>query len=132
MDKPGVAQGAKTSEASRPPEASIGEIPAKGLMFDPEEDEGVCLWVCGGQTARARTSCECMRFEPLCTQEEEERGLVEDPGSFFGAETFAREKRQTFWSTPEVKTELPSYMKVKRLKIVAMPRKRTYRSDSHT
>lgn len=62
----------------------------------------------GGQIASARTSCECMRFEVDWTQRED--GRMDFFAVLSGLESETCVKRQTFWSTPEVNTEVPSYI----------------------
>lgn len=50
--------------------------------------------------AKARTSCECIRFEVDWTQREVGRAL--SPADLSGFDNRTWVKRQTFWSTPEV------------------------------
>jgi hypothetical protein len=53
--------------------------------------------------AKARTSCECIRFEAVCVHWEV-GGLVWD----VGLAILIKENWTVFWSTPEVYSVLPS------------------------
>ena len=75
-----------------------------------------------------------MRFEPEWTHWEKERtdslgvGVEEEVSE----ESLTREKRQTFWSTPEVKTELPSCKQKKMMREMAVcVMLKTYGANGH-
>lgn len=58
------AHGAKTGDASKPPDTRIGEIPENIEPFGVAAERTLLeTGRYGGHIARARTSCECMRLD---------------------------------------------------------------------
>lgn len=80
VDAAGAAAGQRTRQQSMPPEIKIGTW----LLVDAAGDP----WEKGGDTARARTSCECSRFVPVTVHL---AGVVPPP---------IRVSWHVFWSTP--------------------------------
>lgn len=92
----GGAAGVRVTDMSNPPDARRGEI------SEGQDGSTLLRWLCGGQMASARTSCECMRREQEWTHFEAKWPEAEVVLELSGGGCLTYANSEIFWSTPEV------------------------------